>query len=243
MKYGFVKVAAAVPHVQVADCSYNSLQIEKLMRRAADNGVQIVVFPELSVTAYTCLDLFMQEVLLRNAEEALLQLVENTADLPLLAFVGLPLRVDNKLINAAVAIQEGKIIGVVPKTYLPNYREFQEKRWFTSSRDLQDDFIVIGGNPYPMQQQMLFVAAGVSVGVEICEDLWMPVPPSSELAMLGADIIVNLSASNETISKQAYRKQLIAQQSARCLCGYVYASSGFGESTTDLVFSGSSLIA
>ena len=243
MKYGFVKVAAAVPHVQVADCSYNSLQIEKLMRRAADNGVQIVVFPELSVTAYTCLDLFTQEVLLRNAEEALLQLVENTADLPLLAFVGLPLRVDNKLINAAVAIQEGKIIGVVPKTYLPNYREFQEKRWFTSSRDLQDDFIVIGGNPYPMQQQMLFVAAGVSVGVEICEDLWMPVPPSSELAMLGADIIVNLSASNETISKQAYRKQLIAQQSARCLCGYVYASSGFGESTTDLVFSGSALIA
>ena len=217
MKYGFVKVAAAVPHVQVADCSYNSLQIEKLMRRAADNGVQIVVFPELSVTAYTCLDLFTQEVLLRNAEEALLQLVENTADLPLLAFVGLPLRVDNKLINAAVAIQEGKIIGVVPKTYLPNYREFQEKRWFTSSRDLQDDFIVIGGNPYPMQQQMLFVAAGVSVGVEIC--------------------------GNETISKQAYRKQLIAQQSARCLCGYVYASSGFGESTTDLVFSGSALIA
>lgn len=243
MKYGFVKVAAAVPHVQVADCSYNSVQIEKLMRRAADNGVQIVVFPELSITAYSCLDLFSQDILLRNAEVALLQLVENTADLPLLAFVGLPLRVDNKLINAAVAIQEGKIIGVVPKTYLPNYREFQEKRWFTSSRDLQDDFIVIGGNPYPMQQQMLFVAAGVSVGVEICEDLWMPVPPSSELAMLGADIIVNLSASNETIGKQTYRKQLVAQQSARCLCGYVYASSGFGESTTDLVFSGSALIA
>lgn len=243
MKYGFVKVAAAVPHVQVADCSYNSVQIEKLMRRAADNGVQIVVFPELSITAYSCLDLFSQDILLRNAEVALLQLVENTADLPLLAFVGLPLRVDNKLINASVAIQEGKIIGVVPKTYLPNYREFQEKRWFTSSRDLQDDFIVIGGNPYPMQQQMLFVAAGVSVGVEICEDLWMPVPPSSELAMLGADIIVNLSASNETIGKQTYRKQLVAQQSARCLCGYVYASSGFGESTTDLVFSGSALIA
>lgn len=243
MKYGFVKVAAAVPHVQVADCYYNIVQIERLMRRAADQGVQIVTFPELSITAYTCMDLFAQEILLRNAEEALLQLAENTADLPLLAFVGVPLRIDNKLINAAVAIQEGKIIGVVPKTYLPNYREFQEKRWFTSARDLQDDFIVIGGNPYPLQQQMLFVSAGVSVGVEICEDLWMPVPPSSELAMLGADIIVNLSASNETIGKHAYRKQLITQQSARCLCGYVYASCGFGESTTDLVFSGSALIA
>lgn len=243
MKYGFVKVAAAVPRVQVADCSYNITQMELLMRRAADQGVQVIAFPELSITAYTCMDLFAQELLLRSAEEALLQLAENTSDLPLLAFVGLPLRIDNKLINAAVAIQEGHIIGVVPKTYLPNYKEFQEKRWFTSSRDLQDDFIVIGGSTYPMQQQMLFISAGATVGVEICEDLWMPVPPSSDLAMLGADIIVNLSASNETIGKQAYRRQLIAQQSARCLCGYIYASSGFGESTTDLVFSGSAFVA
>lgn len=243
MNHGFVKVAAAVPNVQVADCFYNITQIEKLMRKAADKGVQIMAFPELSVTGYTCLDLFQQDLLLNSAETALLQLAENTADLPLLAFVGAPLRTDNKLINAAIAIQEGKILGVVPKTYLPNYKEFQEKRWFTSSNDLDNDFIEIGDRFYPLQKQMIIIADEVAVGVEICEDLWMPVPPSSELAMLGANIIVNLSASNELIGKHAYRKQLVAQQSARCVCGYVYASCGFGESTTDLVFSGSALIA
>ena len=233
MDFGFVKVAAATPRVQVADCIYNIAQIEKMMRRAADKGVQVMAFPELSVTAYTCMDLFFQEVLLRDAEKALLMLVENTADLPLMAFVGVPLRANNRLINAAV----------VPKTYLPNYKEFQEKRWFTSANDLQDDLIQIGDEAYPMQKRILFCAPGCTVGVEICEDLWMPVPPSSELSMLGADIIFNLSASNELIGKHAYRKQLVAQQSARCICGYVYASSGFGESTTDLVFSGSSMIA
>ena len=243
MDFGFVKVAAATPRVQVADCIYNIAQIEKMMRRAADKGVQVMAFPELSVTAYTCMDLFFQEVLLRDAEKALLMLVENTADLPLMAFVGVPLRANNRLINAAVAIQRGEIIGVVPKTYLPNYKEFQEKRWFTSANDLQDDLIQIGDEAYPMQKRILFCAPGCTVGVEICEDLWMPVPPSSELSMLGADIIFNLSASNELIGKHAYRKQLVAQQSARCICGYVYASSGFGESTTDLVFSGSSMIA
>ena len=229
--------------VQVADCNYNIAQIEKMMRRAADKGVQMIAFPELSITAYTCMDLFSQETLLRDAEKALIRLVDNTADLPLLAFVGLPLRTNNRLINAAVAIQQGEIIGVVPKTYLPNYKEFQEKRWFTSANDLPDDIVQIGGDSYPMQKRILFCAPGCTVGVEICEDLWMPVPPSSELTMLGADIIFNLSASNELIGKHAYRRQLVAQQSARCLCGYVYASSGFGESTTDLVFSGSSLIA
>ena len=243
MEYGFVKVAAATPRVQVADCNYNIAQIEKMMRRAADKGVQMIAFPELSITAYTCMDLFSQETLLRDAEKALIRLVDNTADLPLLAFVGLPLRTNNRLINAAVAIQQGEIIGVVPKTYLPNYKEFQEKRWFTSANDLPDDIVQIGGDYYPMQKRILFCAPGCTVGVEICEDLWMPVPPSSELTMLGADIIFNLSASNELIGKHAYRRQLVAQQSARCLCGYVYASSGFGESTTDLVFSGSSLIA
>ena len=243
MEYGFVKVAAATPRVQVADCNYNIAQIEKMMRRAADKGVQMIAFPELSITAYTCMDLFSQETLLRDAEKALIRLVDNTADLPLLAFVGLPLRTNNRLINAAVAIQQGEIIGVVPKTYLPNYKEFQEKRWFTSANDLPDDIVQIGGDSYLMQKRILFCAPGCTVGVEICEDLWMPVPPSSELTMLGADIIFNLSASNELIGKHAYRRQLVAQQSARCLCGYVYASSGFGESTTDLVFSGSSLIA
>ncbi len=243
MNYGFVKVAAAVPGIQVADCSYNIMQMERMMRKAADKGAQIIVFPELSVTGYTCMDLFQQDLLLDGAEDALLRLAENTADLPLLAFVGAPLRTDDKLVNAAVAMQEGKIIGVVPKTYLPNYKEFQEKRWFASANDLDNDFIGIGEHFYPLQKQMIIVAGNVAVGAEICEDLWMPVPPSSELAMLGANIIVNLSASNELIGKHAYRKQLVAQQSARCVCGYVYASSGFGESTTDLVFAGSALIA
>ena len=235
MDYGYVKVAAAVPQVQVADCFYNIEQIERLMRRAADKGVQVLVFPELCITGYTCQDLFLQDTLLSNAEEALLQLVHETEDLPVLTFVGLPLRAANQLFNAAVAIQSGEIIGVVPKMYLPNYREYQEQRWFTSSERQLEDLVYIGEDPYPMHRQFIFNAERVAVAVDICEDLWMPIPPSTSMAMAGADIIVNLSASNETIGKQAYRRQLVAQQSGRCLCGYVYASSGFGESTTDLV--------
>ena len=243
MDYGYVKVAAAVPQVQVADCFYNIEQIERLMRRAADKGVQVLVFPELCITGYTCQDLFLQDTLLSNAEEALLQLVHETEDLPVLTFVGLPLRAANQLFNAAVAIQSGEIIGVVPKMYLPNYREYQEQRWFTSSERQLEDLVYIGEDPYPMHRQFIFNAERVAVAVDICEDLWMPIPPSTSMAMAGADIIVNLSASNETIGKQAYRRQLVAQQSGRCLCGYVYASSGFGESTTDLVYAGSAMIA
>ena len=166
-----------------------------------------------------------------------------TEDLPVLTFVGLPLRAANQLFNAAVAIQSGEIIGVVPKMYLPNYREYQEQRWFTSSERQLEDLVYIGEDPYPMHRQFIFNAERVAVAVDICEDLWMPIPPSTSMAMAGADIIVNLSASNETIGKQAYRRQLVAQQSGRCLCGYVYASSGFGESTTDLVYAGSAMIA
>lgn len=243
MNYGFVKVAAATPLVQVADCFYNIQQIEGLMRTAAGQGVEIIAFPELSVTAYTCMDLFAQQTLQQTAEKALLQLVEKTKDLNILAFVGLPLVTENRLINAAVGFSKGKILGVVPKTYLPNYHEFQEQRWFTSSMELHEDHIRIGDKQYPMDAYMLFRWGKVCVGVEICEDLWMPVPPSSQLAMLGANIIVNPSASNELIGKHPYRKQLVSQQSARCVAGYIYAASGFGESTTDLVFAGSSLIA
>lgn len=243
MNYGFVKVAAAVPHVQVADCFYNIKQMEGLMRQASNKGVQIIAFPEMSVTAYTCLDLFAQQTLLKNAEQALLKLVSDTADLNILTIAGAPLVTENRLINAAIAFQSGKILGVVPKTYIPNYKEFQEQRWFTSATELRDKTVSIGDRTYPLGSHLLFTAGQVKVGIEICEDLWVPVPPSSLLAMEGANILVNISASNELIGKHHYLRSLICQQSARCMAGYVYASAGFGESSTDLVFAGNGIIA
>lgn len=243
MNYGFVKVAAAVPHVQVADCFYNIQQMEGLMRQASDKGVQIIAFPEMSVTAYTCLDLFAQQTLLKNAEQALLKLVSDTADLNILTIAGASLVTENRLINAAIAFQAGKILGVVPKTYIPNYKEFQEQRWFTSATELRDKTVSIGDRTYPLGSHLLFTAGQVKVGIEICEDLWVPVPPSSLLAMEGANILVNISASNELIGKHHYLRSLICQQSARCMAGYVYASAGFGESSTDLVFAGNGIIA
>ena len=243
MNYGFVKVAAAVPHVQVADCFYNIQQMEGLMRQASDKGVQIIAFPEMSVTAYTCLDLFAQQTLLKNAEQALFKLVSDTADLNILTIAGASLVTENRLINAAIAFQAGKILGVVPKTYIPNYKEFQEQRWFTSATELRDKTVSIGDRTYPLGSHLLFTAGQVKVGIEICEDLWVPVPPSSLLAMEGANILVNISASNELIGKHHYLRSLICQQSARCMAGYVYASAGFGESSTDLVFAGNGIIA
>ena len=213
------------------------------MRQASEKGVQIIAFPELSVTGYTCLDLFAQQTLLDGAEEALLQLVSNTADLDILTIVGVPLRTENRLINAAVVFQKGAIRGVVSKTYLPNYKEFQEQRWFTSATELRESTISIGKEEYPMGSHLLFRSGRLTAGIEICEDLWVPVPPSSLLTMEGANIIFNLSASNELIGKHAYLRSLICQQSARCMAGYVYASSGFGESSTDLVFAGNGIIA
>lgn len=243
MDYGFIKVAAAIPHVRVADCFYNIQQMEGLMREAARKEVQIMAFPELAITAYTCMDLFSQETLLRNAEKALLDLVNATADLDVLAIVGCPLVSGNQLINAAVAFQRGEILGVVPKTYLPSYKEFQEERWFTASPNLQQTSIQIGNREVPMDCYLLFEYEQVRIGIEICEDLWVPIPPSSELSMQGANLIFNLSASNELIGKHAYLRSLVSQQSARCICGYVYTSAGFGESSTDLVFAGNGIIA
>ena len=171
MNYGFVKVAAAIPHVKVADCFYNIQQIEGLLRQAAQKDVQIIAFPELSITSYTCMDLFSQEILLRNAEKALLDLVNATADLDLLAIVGCPLVSDNQLINAAVVFQRGEILGVVPKSYLPNYKEFQEERWFTPSAHLQHSMITIGNREIPLDCYLIFEYEQTRVGIEICEDL------------------------------------------------------------------------
>lgn len=250
---GFVKVAAAAPVVEVANCMVNVHRIEALMHKAEKQGVQIIVFPELSVTGYTCMDLFAQSVLLAEAEKALLQLLDNTKNLHILCAVGMPIAMENKLYNTAVVIQKGHILGIVPKTFIPNYKEYQEKRWFSSASQLQSDTICIGENEYPIGSDLLFTSEKTNknsdipkdliVGVEICEDLWTPTPPSSELAMQGANIILNLSASNETIGKNQYLKSLIAQQSARCITGYVYTSAGFGESSTDVVFTGKGCIA
>lgn len=243
MDLGYVKVAAAVPRLKVADCFFNIQQIESLIRKAASEDVQFISFPELSITGYTCMDLFSQQTLLNNAEKALLELVTNTSSLSVVAIVGVPLRIEDRLVNTAVAFQYGRILGVVPKTYIPNYKEFQEQRWFTSGNEIAGKEIHIGGNYYPFGKRIVFKSGQIRAGIEICEDLWVPVPPSSELCMAGANLIFNLSASNELIGKHHYRQSLIRQQSARCISGYIYSSAGFGESSTDLVFSGNAIIA
>ena len=249
---GFVKVAAAAPITEVANCTENVRQIESLMRNADKQGVQIIVFPELCITGYTCMDLFVQQALLHEAEDALLRLVKKTEKLNLLCAVGMPLTTENNLFNTAVVFQNGHILGVVPKTFIPNYKEFQEMRWFSSGNKLQSDMIRIGDEMYPFGTNLLFSAKNhhqnyptndITVGIEICEDLWAPSPPSSKLATQGANIMLNLSASNEIIGKNQYLKALIAQQSARCITGYVYAAAGFGESSTDVVFTGKGFIA
>jgi len=241
--YGYIKVAAAVPFLQVGDCNYNIQRIEHLMRKADAQGVQVIAFPELAVTGYTCMDLFAQDCLLRSAEKALLELIRKTKGLDGLCIVGMPVLTENKLLNTAVVFQKGTILGIVPKTCLPNYREFQEKRWFSSGDECRNDTVVIDGKTYPLSNRLLFASEEVAVGIELCEDLWAPVPPSSLLAVHGAELLVNLSASNELIGKNDYLKSLIKQQSARCMAGYVYTSSGFGESSTDLVYAGKGFIA
>ena len=243
MKYGFVKVAAAIPQVKIADCQYNAEQAESLIAKAEGSGVQVIVFPELNLTGYSCGDLFGQTLLLEQAELGLMRVMNNTRQLDIISIVGMPVRVESVLMNCAVVIQKGKILGIVPKTYLPNYKEFYEHRWFASAFTYTDEVVVrLCGQLAPVSANLLFETSEVRFGIELCEDVWAPVPPSSALALKGADIIFNLSADTENISKHQYLRSLLAQQSARCLAGYVFASSGFGESTTDVVFAGNALI-
>lgn len=242
MNYGYVKVAAAVPRVKVADCKFNAREIEKEIIIAEGKGVQIIAFPELCVTGYTCGDLFAQQLLLEEAEMGLIQIVSNTRQLDIIAILGMPIAMNGVLLNAAVVIQKGKVLGVVPKTYLPNYKEFYEKRWFTSAVDVSEKSVRLCGQVVPMGTDLLFETADTTFGIEICEDLWAPIPPSSSLALQGAEILFNLSADNEGIGKHNYLCSLISQQSARCIAGYVFCSCGFGESTTDVVFAGNGLI-
>ncbi len=244
MKHGLITVAAAVPAVKVADVEYNVLEIEKLIANADGQGVELICFPELAITGYSCQDLFKGQLLLSKAEEGLMTLLDFTRKLNIICVVGMPVQADGLLLNCAAVIQSGTILGIVPKTYLPNYNEFYEKRWFASSQDLNPTEIYLAGNPVLLSAapKVFQTSGGVKFGVEICEDVWAPIPPSNNLTMAGADIILNCSASDEVIGKHQYLRSLLAQQSARTISGYVYSSCGFGESTQDVVYGGNAMI-
>jgi len=244
MDFGYIRVAAAVPEVQVADCAYNVQKMLELAKDGEQKEVQVMVFPELSITAYTCGDLFYNTVLLDAAEDGLSQLLRQTAQSGMTVIAGLPVRLDNQLFNCGVVIQGGRVLAAVPKSYLPNYGEFYEKRWFSPAHMAVSRVVELcGQRDIPFGPNILLRSGQVCIGVEICQDLWVPVPPSSFHCMQGANLIFNLSASNEIIGKHEYRRELIRQQSARCVTGYIYTSSGVGESTTDLVFSGHAVVA
>ena len=245
MRHGFIKVAAATPDIRVADVDYNKAQIIKQMDEAAEAGAKIIVFPELCITGYTCSDLFLQDILLNSAKKALVKIAEHTKNLDALVFVGVPIAVGGELYNVAAALNHGNILGFTTKSFLPNYGEFYEMRQFRPGPKKAEK-ILFGGKEIPFGPQLLFVEnqmANLIVSAEICEDVWSPVPPSIEAAREGATVIVNCSASDETIGKASYREALISGQSARLISGYIYANAGEGESTTDLVFGGHNLIA
>ncbi len=244
MDYGFITVASAVPVVRVADPKHNIREMERLVEAAEKEGAEIVVFPELSVTGYSCQDLFGSQTLLRCAEEGVARLKAFTAGLDITCVVGAPVTIGTQLYNCAVVVQRGAVRGIVAKTFLPNYSEFYEKRWFAPSRDLRPTVVAYAGDEVAVGgSATLFQTSGGAVfGIEICEDVWSPVPCSNTLALAGADIIVNLSASDELIGKHAYLKGLLAQQSARLIAGYVYSSCGFGESTQDVVYGGNAFV-
>lgn len=242
--YGYIRVASAVPSVNVADVDFNVKSILSSIEQAKLCDAQMLVLPELCVTAYTCADLFGNEQLLDAAEEGIQQIQQSTINSDIVVFIGAPLRCDGHLYNCAVCIQGGKILGAVPKTYLPNYKEFYEKRWFTSYNVTKTATeITINGQVVPFGANLIFNAGKVKVGVDLCEDLWVPIPPSSIYAINGANVIVNLSASNELIGKHQYLRDLIKHQSDSCTTAYIYSSAGFGESSTDLVFAGNAIIA
>lgn len=242
---GFVRVGAVVPKLKVADTEFNCNEIIKQIEVASNNKIQIEVFPELCVTGYTCQDLFEQDTLLEEAEKALNKILDYTNNLDIICIIGMPIKAENQLFNTAVVIQKGKILGIVPKTFIPNYGEFYEKRWFASSKNANKKEIEILDQKVPFGIDLLFKDKEnneICFGIEICEDIWAVEPPSNKLALLGANIIFNLSASNEVIGKKEYRRELVKMQSAKTISGYVYCSSGVNESTSDVVFSGESMI-
>ena len=240
MDYGFVKVASAIPTIKVADCDYNEKQIENLVVQAEGKGVEIICFPELCITGYTCGDLFSQQLLIDSSENALFKLLDFTRSLNIITIIGMPIQCRNCLLNAAVVIQGGKILGVVPKTYLSSHEGHTEHKWFeclevNTTMQLCAQQVQVGTN-------LLFHTSQTTFAIEISEDLWAPIPTSSRLALKGAEIIFNLSADTELVGRQNYRLNLLSQQSARCISGYVFSSCGFGESTQDAVYGGSGFI-
>ena len=246
MKQGFVKVAAVTPKLKVADTVYNGKIIREYMRETWEAGAKVVVFPELCVTGYTCGDLFLQEKLLKSASEELMELAACSSAYDAIYFVGLPYVVNGKLYNVAAAISGGEVLGMVPKTWLPNYNEFYEMRHFTSGAELDTEIALPNGDVVSVSTDLIFVCKEMpklTIGVELCEDLWAPNPPSIRHALAGANVIVNLSASDEITGKAHYRRELVDGQSARLVCGYIYASAGDGESTQDVVYSGHDIIA
>jgi NAD+ synthase (glutamine-hydrolysing) len=246
VRQGFVKAAAVTPKIKVADTKYNAELILDMMKESTRQGAKIVVFPELCLTGYTCQDLFLQERLLQGAKDALMKLVKESASLDAIFFVGLPFEILGKLYNVAAVFSHGEVLGLVPKSYLPNYNEFYEARHFVSGAELATEVVLPDGSSVPADLDLLFVCEQMPklrIGVELCEDLWTPNPPSISHALAGASVLVNLSASNELTGKDSYRRELVSGQSARLLAAYIYASAGEGESTQDLVFSGHNIIA
>lgn len=244
--FGFARIAVAVPLVKVADCEYNVQQMILLIKRAHEIDADVVLFPELSVTSYTAGDLFHQDFLLEKSKEALEKILTETKHCNTLSVIGMPIACDDQLFNCAVFIQAEKVLGIVPKTYIPGYKEFYEKRWFSSANNLKSRKIKILGQNAPIGTDLLFKTddfPALVIGAEICEDLWMPIPPSSYQALAGATLLLNLSASNDVVGKADYRRALVSQQSARCLAAYAYASAGTGESSTDVVFGGHGIVA
>ena len=243
--HGFARLAVATPAVRVGDPQHNLEATEVLLRRAAHEKALLVVFPELGLSGYSCEDLFHQQALIDAAEESLATLLRRSAGMPLAALVGLPVAVDGQLFNCAALIAQGRLVGVVPKTYLPNYREFYEARQFTPGDAARRTEIELAGQRVPFGTNLLFRHSelrGFVLHVEICEDLWVPVPPSSFAALAGATVIANLSASNIVVGKEGYRHQLVANQSARCIAAYLYSAAGPGESTTDLAWDGHAMV-
>jgi NAD+ synthase (glutamine-hydrolysing) len=245
--FGFLRVGAACPRVWVADPARNAEEILRLVEAARAQGTQLLVFPELSLTGYTAGDLFFSlSTLVGGAERALARLLQSTAGHRMTVAVGLPVALDGKLFNCAAVIQAGRLVGVVPKTYLPGYKEYYEERWFASAREALRDEVRLAGQAAPFGTNLLFAAEdepAVTLGVEICEDLWATVQPSSFHALAGATILANLSASNEIVAKAEYRRDLVKVQSGRCVAAYIYAGNGVHESTTDVVFGGQLLVA
>ena len=242
----YIRIAAVVPELKVGDVEFNTKEIISAMQKAKSEGAEIVLFPELCITGYTCADLFYQSKLRREAVNALIEIVKASGLIGITAVIGLPVEVNSKLYNCAALVSNGEILGIVTKTYLPTTGEFYEERWFSSEFDRVGEFVKIDGKEIPFGADLLFTAENfpeLKIGIEICEDLWAVIPPSSELAISGATLLLNPSASNEILGKFEYRKELVRQQSARCIAAYVYSSAGANESSTDVVYSGHALVA